>query len=128
MLMECAGSVIGPLASVVGGEKFLPWLRSLIPPLLGKLVSSSSELLSLTMHLIQELLIMHDLKPFPRTFYSIAQTPKATVADKSFAVGTLAEVGLFGSSVVLVIQKALLVRLLGSYVYETYHMICSIIF
>lgn len=41
MLVEYAGSVISPLASVVGGETFFPWLQCLIPPLMTKLVSNS---------------------------------------------------------------------------------------
>ena len=40
MLVEYAGSIIGPLASVVGGEAFFPWLQFLIPPLMTKLVSN----------------------------------------------------------------------------------------
>jgi len=38
MVLECAGSVIAPIASVVGGEVFLPWLGPLLPSIIGRLV------------------------------------------------------------------------------------------
>ena len=39
MLVECAGSILGPLASVVGGEVFLKQFEALLPKLLAQLVS-----------------------------------------------------------------------------------------
>lgn len=41
MLIECAGSILGPLASVAGGEMFLKQFEPLLPKLLAKLVSGS---------------------------------------------------------------------------------------
>lgn len=38
MVLECAGSLIAPIASVIGGEAFLPWLGPLLPSLIGRLV------------------------------------------------------------------------------------------
>ena len=75
VLVECAGCVIGPLASVAGGEVFLPFFRSLLPQLLRRLVSSIA-------------LFRQSIESFPYPFQSAA----STVADKSFAIGTLAEV------------------------------------
>ena len=39
VLVECAGSILGPLAGVVGGDRFLKKFEQLLPKLLSKLVS-----------------------------------------------------------------------------------------
>ena len=38
VLVECAGSILGPLAGVAGGERFLKNFEELLPKLLNKLV------------------------------------------------------------------------------------------
>ena len=43
VVVECAGSVIGPLAAIVGGERFAPFLEQLKTLLLNKLVSERKE-------------------------------------------------------------------------------------
>ena len=40
MVVECAGSLMGPLAAVVGGDVMLPSLPPLISPLMDRLVCS----------------------------------------------------------------------------------------
>ena len=39
MVLECAGSVVGPFAVVAGGEAVLPSLPLLLSPLIDRLVS-----------------------------------------------------------------------------------------
>ena len=39
MVLECAGSVVGPFAVVAGGEAVLPSLPQLLSPLIARLVS-----------------------------------------------------------------------------------------
>ena len=39
MVLECAGSVVGPFAVVAGGEAVLPSLPQLLSPLIDRLVS-----------------------------------------------------------------------------------------
>lgn len=46
MLIECAGSILGPLAGVVGGEVFLKQFQPLLPKMLAKLVGASSAVLN----------------------------------------------------------------------------------
>lgn len=74
MVVECAGNLMGPLAAVVGGDAMLPSLPSLLSPLLDRLVSPSP------LHVVH-VRMQHSL-----------QKPESMVADRSFAIGTLAEV------------------------------------
>ena len=78
MVVECAGSVMGPLAAVVGGDAMLGSLPALLSPLIDRLVGHS--MLKLSLMYVTSLLL--------------CQKPTSTVADRSFAIGTLAEVCL----------------------------------
>ena len=42
VLVECGGSVLGPLAGAVGGVAFLPHLKEVLPKLVEKLVRELS--------------------------------------------------------------------------------------
>lgn len=52
MVLECAGSVLGPFVAVVGGAVIIPHLQAIVQLLLGKLVSE------LRVGLVQALLLI----------------------------------------------------------------------
>ena len=75
MVVEMAGSLLGPLAAIVGGHVALPVLKPLITRLEKKLVHSTPLLLENGSHT-----------------FSFLQCKNSSVAERSFVVGTLAEV------------------------------------
>ena len=76
IVLECAGNLLGPLAAVVGGDVLLPSLPSLLSPLIDRLVSPPPP----------------PSCPLVCMRISSLQKPDSSVAYKSFAIGTLAEV------------------------------------
>ena len=77
MVVEMAGSLLGPLAAIVREHYALPLLKPLITQLEKKLVHSTPPLLENCSHT-----------------FSFLQCKNSSVAERSFVVGTLAEVRL----------------------------------
>ena len=87
LLLESAGSLIGPLAAVVGGAKILKSLQPMMTLLVKRMVRNLILSFSYNMyinfiHTCIGILMCH----------SLLQTTCKTVANHSFVMGTLAEV------------------------------------
>lgn len=100
MLLEHAGEAIPALAAAVGGDTFAPFFASFLPLLLCKTVSalrSAFKLCSAHAPCAQPTTLSQSQ---PDLHSSPHQKQGCTVAEKSFAVGTLAESiqGLGGAS------------------------------
>lgn len=85
MLLEHAGEAIPALAAVAGGDAFAPFFAGFLPLLLCKTVSAPSSG-------FEPPSAQPTLSRFPADLHSYpCQKQSCTVAEKSFAVGTLAE-------------------------------------
>lgn len=82
LLLESAGSLIGPLAAVVGGAKILKSLQPMMTLLVKKMVRKLFYIHYFIHACIVIILMCHFL----------LQTTCKTVANHSFVMGTLAEV------------------------------------